>query len=187
MNGRGLAEFSSTPWCLLHRGAKHDMKRASRFKHMEGAGIPAWPHDACSLSLIATFSHFSLQEPRQLKRGVAALACVPLQPRQLCMPTALVHPSCPIPCPASLGTRSLEVSLPRANRPWALHPHQALPSASKGCCTSAGGCSAARVPPLLEATTPVCVLDARVLTHRVLLSRSISLFPLPWPVAGTRL
>lgn len=42
-----------------------------------------------------------------------------------------------------------------------------------------------RVAPLLEATAPACVLNARVLARKVLLSRSISLFP--WPVAGTRL
>lgn len=65
VNSEGLAGFSSTLHCLLHRDVKQNMKRASRLKHTEVAGIPAWPHDACSL--IATFSQFFPQEPHQLK------------------------------------------------------------------------------------------------------------------------
>lgn len=67
VNSEGLAGFSSTLRCLLHRDVKQNMKRASRLKHTEVAGIPAWPHNACSLSLISTFSQIFPQEPHQLK------------------------------------------------------------------------------------------------------------------------
>lgn len=48
-------------------------------------------------------------------------------------------PQLPHPCPGSPGPRPPQMSLPRANRLRALCPHQALPSASEGCCTSVVG------------------------------------------------
>lgn len=121
------------------------MTWASRFKRMEGAGIPMWLRDACSLALSQPFPIFPPRVTLSEERGGSAGLCA--------TSTALaVHahgpgaPQLPCPCPGSLGPRSLEMSLPRAHSLWALHPHQALPSASKGCCTLAGGCPGMQFP-----------------------------------------
>lgn len=185
VKGRDSAGFFSTPWCLLYHDAKYDMKRASRFKRTEGLGSQRGCMVLVPLALLQAFPIFPPRVlPSEVRGGSTGLCAASTAPA--------VHahgpgaPQLPHPCLGCLGARSLEMSLPRANRPWVLHLHQVLPSTS-GCCTPVRGCPAMQIPPLLEATTPVCVLDACVLTHRVLLSRSISLFPLPWPVAGTRL
>jgi len=141
VNGRVLAWFASVAWCLLHCDAKHDMKKASRFKCTEGARFPAWPRDAYSLALSQHFAIFPLTFlPSEARAGSTGLCATSIAPAVHAR--GLGPPQLPHPCLGSLGARSLEMSLPRANRPRALHPHQALPSASKGCSTSAAGCAA---------------------------------------------
>lgn len=97
------------------------------------------------LALLQPSPTFSPSIPPSEARGVSAGLCATSTAPPVCAhgPGA---PQLPHPCLGSLGTWSFEVSLSRANRLWELHPHQALPSASEGCCTSASGCSAMRAP-----------------------------------------